>query len=92
MEAQCPLLAAKLAQAPAPATLRIANGRPVKAEPPKAQGHAFQLTAKEARATLNVVTGMFLSSISFIKPTLCLSIVPVIRYVFSELLAYIGFI
>ncbi|CAH1445284.1 unnamed protein product [Lactuca virosa] len=65
LKANCPLLAAKPAQAPAPTTLRITDGRPVRAEPPKAQGRAFQLTAEEARAAPDVVAGMFLSFISF---------------------------
>ena len=63
MKAQCPLLAAKLAQAATPSTLRSADGKPVRAEPPKALGCAFQLTAEEARAALEVVVVMFLSYI-----------------------------
>ncbi|CAH1418425.1 unnamed protein product [Lactuca virosa] len=38
VKANCPLLAAKPVQAPMPTTLRITDGRPVRAEPPKAQG------------------------------------------------------
>ena len=72
--------------------MRITDGRPVRAEPPKAQGRAFQLTSEEARAAPDVVAGMFLSFISFIISVLCLSVVPVIRYVFSELLSSIGFV
>ncbi|XP_023763558.1 uncharacterized protein LOC111912039 [Lactuca sativa] len=53
-KANGPLLAAKPAQVPAPATLRITDGRPVKAEPPKAQGCAFQLTTEEAKAAPDV--------------------------------------
>ena len=66
MKANCPLLAAKPVQAAASATLRIKDRRPVRAEPPKAQGLAFQLTAEEARAAPDVVAGMFLSSPCFI--------------------------
>ena len=47
------------------ATLRITDGRPVKAEPPKDKGHAFQLTAEEARVAPDVVAGMSLSFTSF---------------------------
>ena len=66
MRANYPLLAAQPVQAAAPATLRITDGRPVRTEPPKAQGRAFQLTAEEARAAPNVVAGTFLSSSRFI--------------------------
>ena len=58
----------------------------------KAQGRAFQLTAEDARAAPNVVAGMFLSSVSFIIYFLCLSVLPLIRYVFSEHLVCFGFI
>ena len=75
---------------PAPTTLRIPDGRPVKVEPPKAQGRPFQLTAEEARVAPDVVDGMFLSFISFIISGLSLSVIPVIRYVFSELLTCVG--
>ena len=90
MKAQFPLLAAKLTQASTPTTLRIADGRPVKAEPPKAQGRAFQLMAEEARAAPDVVIGMFLFCTSFIIFVLCLAVVLVFRYVFSELIARSG--
>ena len=66
MKANCPLLAAKPMQAASPATLRNTDGIPVRAEPPKAQGRAFQLTAEEARAVPDVVAGMFLSSSRFL--------------------------
>lgn len=92
VKSNCPLLAAKPTQVLAPATLRIADGRPVKAESPKAQGHAFQLTTEEARAALDVGAGMFLSFTSFIISVLCLYVVPVLRYVFSELLSCFGII
>ena len=44
-----------------PATLRITDGSQGRAEPPKARGRAFQLTAEEAKTTPDVVAGMFLS-------------------------------
>ena len=92
MKANCLLLAAKPAQVPAPITLRISNGRPVKAEPPKAHGRAFQLTAEEERVAADVVAGMFLSLSHLLYLLFCLSHVHVIRYVFSELISYICFI
>ena len=92
VKTNCPQLAARPAQAPAPTTLRIPDGRPVKTELPKAQGRAFQLTAEEVRAAPDVVAGMFLSFISFIIIVLCLSVLPVIRYVLSELFSCYGFI
>ena len=73
-------------------TLRITDGRPVRAEHPKTQGRAFRLTAEEAKATPDMVAGMFLSFISFIIFVLCLSVVPINRYVRSKLLACVGFI
>ena len=92
MKTNCPQLAAKPAQGPVPATMRIRDGRPVKVEPPRAQGRAFQLTAEEAKATPDVVAGTFLFSVSVIVFVICLLVVPVIRYVFSEFFACFGFI
>ena len=92
VKANCTLLAAKPAQVSALATLRNSDGRPVKVEPPKDQGRAFQLIAEEARVAPDVVARMFLSFISFIISCLCISFAPMFRYVFSELLACIGFI
>ena len=59
-KSQCPSLAAagKVA-APAPATLRITDGRHGQGEAPMAKSRAFQMTAEEARATPDVVTGMY---------------------------------
>ena len=48
-------------QAPSPATLRILGGGQSGAEPPRAQGRAFQLTAEEVRAVTDAAVGMFLS-------------------------------
>ena len=92
LKTSCLLLASKPTQVSTPATLMIADGRPVNEEPPKAQARTFQHIAEEARAAPDVVAGTFISFISFIIFVLCLSIVLVIRYVFSELLACIGFI
>ena len=70
----------------------ITDGRPVRAEPSKAQGCAFQLTVEEAKATSDVVSSMFLSFISFIIYVLCLYVVPMNRYILSKLLACVDFI
>ena len=59
MRANCPQLTAEPVQAPAPATLRITGGGQGGAEPPRAQGHAFQLIAEEVRAVPDAVMGMF---------------------------------
>ena len=64
VKTNCPQLAAKPAQGSVSATVRIGDGRPVKVEPPKVQGCAFQLTAEEAKAAPDVVAGMFLFFIS----------------------------
>ena len=45
-------------EAPVPATMRITDGRPVKAETPAVKIRAFQLTMEEARAAPDVVTSM----------------------------------
>lgn len=50
----------------APATLRITDGRPVKADAPTAKSRAFQLPTKEARAAPNVVAGTCLLSSTLI--------------------------
>ena len=92
VKTNCLQLAAKLAQGPAPSTMRIGDGRPVKVEPSKAQGRAFQLTTEEAKSAPDVVAGMFLFFISFIISLLCLSVVPVFRYIFSEFFARFGII
>ena len=54
-------LAAGPVQAPASATLRITGGGQGGAEPPRAQGRAFQLVAEEVRAVPDAAAGMFLS-------------------------------
>ncbi|XP_023743042.1 uncharacterized protein LOC111891204 [Lactuca sativa] len=60
---QCPSMAA-IGQvlALAPATLRITDGRQDRAEKPVAKRRSFQLTAEEARASPDVVTGSFLAN------------------------------
>ena len=60
MKTNCLQLTARPVQVPMPATLRIADGRLVKAELLKLQGCAFHLTTEEARTTPDVVAGMFL--------------------------------
>ena len=74
MKDKCPLLTGGLAQAPTLASLSITNERLGRAEPPRARGRAFQLTAEEARATLDVVTGMFpfITLSSYFMICLCL--------------------
>lgn len=66
LKANCPSLDARPAQAPAPSTLRITDGSQDRVEPPRARGCSFHLTAEEARAAPDVMTGMFLSLISLI--------------------------
>ena len=61
-------------QAPAPATLRITDRSKGRVEPPRARGHAFQLTAEEARTSLYVVVGMFISFMLLIVFVLCLCV------------------
>ena len=58
--------------APAPATLRITDGRSVKADAPTMKSRAFQLTIEEAQAAPEVVAGTcLLSSILIILYDLC---------------------
>ena len=47
--------------APTSAKARVMDGRKVKSEAPVVRSRAFQLTAEEARAAPDVVTGMILS-------------------------------
>ena len=61
LRVNCPQLAAGPVQAPLPSTLRITGGRQGGAEPPRAQGRAFQLIAEEVRAVPDATAGMFLS-------------------------------
>ena len=61
LRVNCPQLAAGPVQAPSPATLRITGGGQDGAEPPRAQGRAFQLIAEEVRAVSDAAAGMFLS-------------------------------
>ena len=61
LRVNCPQLTAGPVQAPAPATLRITGGGQGGAEPPRAQGRAFQLAAEEVRAVPDAAAGMFLS-------------------------------
>ena len=49
---------------PAPATLRITDGRQGQAEAPMVKSKAFQLIVEEARAALDVGTSMYLLLIS----------------------------
>ena len=62
-KANCPQLTAASApvKAPAPATLRITDGRQGKAEAPVVRIRVFELTTEEARAAPDVVTGMISS-------------------------------
>ncbi|XP_023733990.1 uncharacterized protein LOC111881832 [Lactuca sativa] len=46
--------------APAPATMRITNGRPAKVDTLAVKSRAFQLTTEEARASLDIVARTFL--------------------------------
>ena len=59
--ANCPRLTAVPAAAQVTATARVIDGRKVKEDVPVVQSRAFQLTAEEARAAPDVVTGMILS-------------------------------
>ena len=52
--------------APAPATLRITDGRQGQADASVAKSRAFQLTAEEARAAPDVATSMYLLLISLL--------------------------
>lgn len=58
MRSQCPQLASRMVQALAPMIVCITNGWRGKAEVSMARGRAFQLTAEEVRATLEVMAGM----------------------------------
>ena len=72
-KSQCPSLtsAGKVA-APAPATLRITDGRQGRADAPVAKSRVFQRTAEEARATPDVVMDMYLPFISLLLIDYCL--------------------
>ena len=59
-------LAARLVVTPAPATLRITDGRQGKADAPVIRIMDFQLTAEEARIAPDVVTSMYLLLISLL--------------------------
>ena len=59
-KAECPQLTHGSAQAPAPTTLQVTDGRPRKAEALRARGRAFQLTAEDICASPDVVAGMYL--------------------------------
>ena len=70
-KANCPQLTVSApVKAPAPATLRITDGRQGKAEAPVVRSRAFQLTTEEARAAPDVVTGM-IPSLYLIFMMLC---------------------
>ncbi|KAJ9557844.1 LOW QUALITY PROTEIN: hypothetical protein OSB04_012458 [Centaurea solstitialis] len=55
----CPQLNGAPVQAPAPATLRITDGTTTGKSGPITRGRAFQMTAEEAQAALDVITGIF---------------------------------
>ncbi|KAI3751218.1 hypothetical protein L2E82_22266 [Cichorium intybus] len=59
IKSQCPSLSKTTVQNPAPSTLRITDGHQVKTGTPKAKGRVFQLTAGEAQAVPDVITGTF---------------------------------
>ena len=60
-KAHCPSLAfGEPVKEPAPVTLHITDGRQGKADAPMVRSRAFQLSVEEARATPDVVTGLFL--------------------------------
>lgn len=58
MKPNYPLHAASPVHAPTPTTLWITNGIQGMAKAPNARVHAFEMTAEEARAAPDVVTGM----------------------------------
>lgn len=57
--------------APAPAMLRITDGRYGMVEAPVVRSRTFQLTVEEARATPYVVTGMYLLHARYFFHYLC---------------------
>ena len=58
IKANCPSLKmGPIVHAPAPASMRITDGSPKKAEVPRAQGRAFQLTVDEAVTSPDVIAG-----------------------------------
>ena len=59
-------------KAPAPATLRITDGRQGKAEAPVVRSQAFQLTTEEARVAPDVVTGMVLFPLFYLYDVMIL--------------------
>ena len=75
--------------APAPTTLRITDGRRGRAEMSVAKSRVFQLTAEEAQAAPDVVTGMYLSLISLFIFSVTYVYVFCYRIVLSE--RHIGF-
>ena len=58
MRANCPQLVSRPVQVPALTTLRTTGGGQGGAEPPRAQGRAFQLTVEEVRAEPDAAAGM----------------------------------
>ncbi|KAJ9548835.1 hypothetical protein OSB04_021378 [Centaurea solstitialis] len=59
----CPQLNGAPVQAPAPATLRITDGTTTGKSGPITRGQAFQMTAEEAQAALDVITGITLPAL-----------------------------
>ena len=62
---ECPHLVQGSDQGSAPTALHAVDVRPVKTKAPKARRRAFQLTAKEVRATPNVVVGTYFFIVFF---------------------------
>ena len=93
-KAHCPSLdAARSVSAPAPATLRITDGRQGRSNVHVVKSKAFQLSAKEARATLDVVKGMYLLLTSlYLLNCLLMSMCFILRIVPCEPYFYIGIV
>ncbi|KAJ9542098.1 LOW QUALITY PROTEIN: hypothetical protein OSB04_028604 [Centaurea solstitialis] len=60
----CPQLNGAPVQAPAPATLRITDGTTTGKSGPVTRGRAFQMTAEEAQAAIDEITGIPLLSLA----------------------------
>lgn len=83
MKAYCPLLAAILVQAPTLATLRITDSWLGKAEAPKTRGRAYQLTTKEDKVVLDVVSSMYLFIFILTFPFFMLRFMFLLKYISS---------
>lgn len=87
VNANSPLLFAKLGHSPAPTTLWIMDGQQRRVKAPKAKDHVYHLTIDEARAAHDIITSMYVSIFLLSHFSMLLYVYILLRYISSEFIS-----